>query len=152
TNNLGNFWNIFVKSITRLLLPLSIVVAIILAFNGTPTSFDGKDTITTMQGDTVQVSRGPAAAMIAIKQLGTNGGGYFGANSAHPFENPNYFTNMVELISIVIISMASIFALGFYLNRKKFAWIVFGVMSFFFILFCINNIYFETKGNPEISR
>ncbi|HEX3767390.1 MAG TPA: potassium-transporting ATPase subunit KdpA, partial [Puia sp.] len=71
TNNLGNFWSIFVKSITRLLLPLSIVVAVILAFNGTPTSYAGKDTIITMQGDTVQVSRGPAAAMIAIKQLGT---------------------------------------------------------------------------------
>jgi len=152
TNNLGNFWSIFVKSITRLLLPLSIVVAIILAFNGTPTSFNGKDTITTLQGDTVQVSRGPAAAMIAIKQMGTNGGGYFGANSAHPFENPNYLTNVVELVSIVLISMASIFALGFYINKKKFSWVVFGVMSLFFVLFCINNIYFETKGNPEITR
>jgi K+-transporting ATPase ATPase A chain len=152
TNNLGNFWNIFVKSITRLLLPLSIIVAVILAFNGTPTSYDGKDTITTLQGDTVQVSRGPAAAMIAIKQLGTNGGGYFGANSAHPFENPNYFTNMVELISIVLISMASVFALGFYLNKKRFAYVIFGVMSLFFVLFCINNLYFETKGNPEIGR
>ena len=120
TNNLGNFWSIFVKSITRLLLPLSIVLAIILAFNGTPASFDGKDTIITLQGDTVQVSRGPAAAMIAIKQLGTNGGGYFGANSAHPFENPNYFTNMVEEISIIVcISIAFIFALGFYINKKK---------------------------------
>jgi potassium-transporting ATPase potassium-binding subunit len=152
TNNLGNFWSIFVKSITRLLLPLSIIVAIILAFNGTPTSFDGKDTVITMQGDTVQVSRGPAAAMIAIKQMGTNGGGYFGANSAHPFENPNYLTNMVELISIVLISMASVFALGFYINKRKFSYIIFGVMSFFFVLFCLNNIHFETKGNPEISR
>ncbi len=94
------------------MLPLSIILAIILAFNGVPTGFDGKDTITTLQGDTVQVSRGPAAAMIAIKQIGTNGGGFFGANSAHPFENPSYFTNMMELISIVLISMASIFALG----------------------------------------
>ena len=152
TNNLGNFWSIFVKSITRLLLPLSIILSVILAFNGTPTSFDGKDTIITMQGDTVQVSRGPAAAMIAIKQLGTNGGGYFGANSAHPLENPNYFTNMMELISIVLISMASVFALGFYINKKRFAYVIFGVMSFFFVLFCINNLYFEMKGNPEISR
>jgi len=66
TNNLGNFWNYFVKSITRILLPLSILVAVILAFNGTPTTYDGKDTIITLQGDTVQVSRGPAAGMIAI--------------------------------------------------------------------------------------
>jgi len=152
TNNLGNFWSIFVKSITRLLLPLSIILAVILAFNGTPTSFDGKDTIITLQGDTVQVSRGPAAGMIAIKQMGTNGGGYFGANSAHPFENPNYFTNILELISIVLISMASIFALGFYINKKRFAYVIFGVMSLFFVLFCINNLYFETKGNPEIAR
>ena len=119
TNNLGNFWSIFIKSITRILLPLSIVVAIILAFNGTPTSFEGKDTIITLQGDTQQVSRGPAAGMIAIKQLGTNGGGYFGANSAVPFENPNYLTNMVEAISILIISIALVFALGFYIKRKK---------------------------------
>jgi potassium-transporting ATPase potassium-binding subunit len=152
TNNLGNFWSIFVKSITRLLLPLSFVVAIILAFNGTPTSFDGKDSVITMQGDTVQVSRGPAAAMIAIKQLGTNGGGYFGANSAHPFENPNYLTNVVELVSIVLISMASVFALGFYINKRKFSYIIFGVMTLFFVLFCLNNLHFEMKGNPEISR
>ena len=152
TNNLGNFWSIFVKSITRLLLPLSIILAIILAFNGTPTSFNGKDTIITLQGDTVQVSRGPAAAMIAIKQMGTNGGGYFGANSAHPFENPNYLTNMAELVSIVLISMASIFALGFYLNKKRFAYVIFGVMTLFFVLFCMNNLHFEMKGNPEIGR
>ncbi len=152
TNNLGNFWSIFVKSITRVLLPLSVIVAVILVFSGSPSSFDGKETIITMQGDTVQVSRGPAAGMIAIKQLGTNGGGYFGANSAHPLENPNYFTNMVELISIVLISMASIFALGFYINKKKFAYVIFGVMTFFFVLFCANNIYFETKGNPELDK
>jgi K+-transporting ATPase ATPase A chain len=152
TNSLGNFWSIFVKSITRLLLPLSIVVASILAFNGTPTSFKGKDTIVTLQGDTQQVSRGPAAAMIAIKQLGTNGGGYFGANSAVPFENPNYLTNIVEATSIALVSIALLFAFGYYIKRKKLSYVIFGVMTFFFILFCINNIYFETKGNPEIDR
>ncbi len=152
TNNLGNFWSIFVKSTTRLLLPLSIIVALILAFNGTPASFDGKDSVITLQGDTVQVSRGPAAAMIAIKQIGTNGGGYFGANSAHPFESPNYFTNITEAVSIIVVSIALVFALGFYIKKKKFSWIIFGVMTFFFILFCINNIYFETKGNPQIDH
>jgi len=152
TNNLGNFWDIFVKSTTRILLPLSIVVASILAFNGTPTSFAGKDTITTLQGDTQQVSRGPAAGIIAIKQLGTNGGGYFGANAAVPFENPNYLTNTVEVFSILIISMALIFALGYYIKRKKLSYIIFGVMTVFYLLFCVNNIYFETKGNPELNR
>lgn len=74
TEQVGNFWNIFVKSITRILLPLSIIVAMVLLFNGTPDSLAGKDTIISLQGDTVQVSRGPAAAMIAIKHVGTNGG------------------------------------------------------------------------------
>ena len=152
TQNLGNFWNYFVKSITRILLPLSIVVAIILAFNGTPTSFDGKDTIITLQGDTVQVARGPAAGMIAIKQLGTNGGGWFGVNSSHPLENPNYITNAVETISILLIPIALVFALGFYLNKRKLAKVIFGVMTFLFVIFCAINIYHETKGNPAIDK
>ncbi|MBP6215058.1 MAG: potassium-transporting ATPase subunit A, partial [Chitinophagaceae bacterium] len=147
-----NFWNYFVKSVTRILLPLSIVVAVILAFNGTPTSFDGKDTISTLQGDTVQVSRGPAAGMIAIKQLGTNGGGWFGVNSSHPLENPNYITNAVETISILLIPIALVFALGFYINRKKLAHVIFAVMTFLFVIFCAINIYYETKGNPAIDQ
>jgi K+-transporting ATPase ATPase A chain len=152
TQDLGNFWNYFVKSITRILLPLSIILAVILAFNGTPTSYDGSDTITTLQGETVHVARGPAAGMIAIKQVGTNGGGWFGANSAHPLENPNYFTNAVQTIAILLIPMALIFSLGFYINRKKLAWVIFGVMSFLFVLFCAINIHYETKGNPDIDR
>ncbi|GAO41013.1 potassium-transporting ATPase subunit KdpA [Flavihumibacter petaseus] len=152
TNNLGNFWNYLVLSVTRILLPLSIVVAVILVFNGTPSSFAGKDTITTLQGDTVQVSRGPAAGMIAIKQLGTNGGGWFGVNSAHPLENPNYLTNAVETISILLIPIALIFSLGFYLQRRKLAVMIFGVMSVLFILFTAINTWYETKGNPAIDR
>jgi potassium-transporting ATPase potassium-binding subunit len=152
TENLGNFWVLMVKSTTRILLPLSLVLAIILAFNGTPASYDGKDTITTLQGDSVQVSRGPAAGMIAIKQIGTNGGGWFGANSAHPFENPNYFTNIVETISIILIPIALIFALGFYINRKKLAYVIFGVMTFLCVLFICINVYYETKGNPQIDK
>ncbi len=152
TNNLGNFWVYLVKSTTRILLPISIVVAIILAFNGIPTSYDGKDSIVTLQGDSVQVSRGPAAGMIAIKQVGTNGGGWFGANSAHPLENPNYLTNAVETIVIILIPIAIVFALGFYLDKKKLAWIIFGVMTFFCVIFIAINTYYETKGNPAIDR
>lgn len=152
TDNLGNFWNYLVKSVTRILLPLSIILAVILVFNGTPSSYDGKDTITTLQGDTVQVSRGPAAGMIAIKQLGTNGGGWFGVNSAHPLENPNYITNALETISILLIPIALVFALGFYLNRKKLANVIFGVMTLLFAIFCSINIYYETKGNPAIDK
>jgi len=152
TNNLGNFWNYLVKSTTKILLPLSFIVAVILAFNGTPTSYDGKDTIVTLQGDSVQVSRGPADGMIAIKQMGTNGGGWFGANSAHPFENPNYFTNAVETISILLIPIALVFALGFYINGKRLSYIIFGVMTFLFVIFCAINIYYEVKGNPAIDK
>ena len=152
TDQLGNFYSFFVKSCTRVLLPLSIVVAIVLLFNGTPMTFKGKDQYISMQGDTVNVSRGPAAAMIAIKQLGTNGGGFFGANSAVPFENPNYFTNMMECISIILIPIALVFALGYIIKRKRFAYMVFGVMTIGFLLFVIPSIYNEMHGNPSIAR
>jgi len=150
---LGNFFDLFLKSLTRILLPVSTIIAVILVFNGTPSGFfSGKDTILTLQGDTVQVSRGPAAGMIAIKHLGTNGGGWFGANSAHPLENPNYLTNMVEMIAQVLIPLALIFALGFYLNRKKMAWVIFGVMTVGMISFLVPALIAETSGNPAIAR
>lgn len=152
TNNLGNFWAIFTKAITRVLLPLSLIMALILAFNGTPASYDGKDSIVTLQGDSVQVSRGPAAAFIAIKHLGTNGGGYFGANSTHPLENPNYFTNMAELIAQVIIPVALLFALGFYINRRKLAYVIFGVMTVGVLCLVIPAMHWEMSGNPEIAK
>lgn len=150
-NTLGNFYNYFVKSCTRILLPLSFVVAIVLAFEGTPMTFEGKDTIISLQGDTVAVSRGPAAAFIAIKHIGTNGGGFFGVNSAHPFENPSYLSNMVEMVAQFIIPLAMIFAMGIFIKRKKFAWMVFGVMTVGFLLLVIPNIIMETKGNPAIA-
>src|SRR5882724_2151561 len=152
TEKLGNFYSYFVKSCTRILLPLSIVVAIILAFNGMPMTFKGKDQYVSLQGDTVNVSRGPAAAMIAIKQLGTNGGGFFGANSAQPLENPNYLTNMVENISIILIPIALVFALGYVLKRKRFAWVVFGVMTLGFLIFLVPSIYNGMNGNPAIGH
>lgn len=152
TNNLGNFWSIFIKTITRILLPLSIVIAVLLAFNGTPASYDGKDSVITLQGDTVQVSRGPAAGMIAIKHLGTNGGGWFNANSAHPLENPNYFTNMLEVIPQVLLPIALIFALGFYIKRKKFAYVIFGVMTIGLLCLVIPTVVSEIHGNPEIAK
>lgn len=150
-DKLGNFWQILVKTHTRILLPICLVIAVILVFNGSPSSYAGKDTIQTLQGDTVQVSRGPAAGMIAIKHLGTNGGGWFGANSAHPLENPNYLTNIVEMIAQVLIPIALIFALGYYLKRKKLAWIIFGVMTFGFLLFLFPTMHSEMNGNPAIS-
>jgi potassium-transporting ATPase potassium-binding subunit len=152
TNNLGNFWLLMTKTVTRIFLPLCIIIAVLLAFHGTPTSFDGKDTVITMQGDTVQVSRGPAAAMIAIKHLGTNGGGWFNANSAHPLENPDYFTNMLELVAQTIIPIAMIFALGFYINRKKFAYVTFIVMTLGMLCLLIPTIVSEVRGSPAIAH
>ena len=152
TDKLGNFYAYFVKSCTRVLLPLSIVVALLLLFNGTPMTFKGKDQYISLQGDTVNVSRGPAAAMVAIKQIGTNGGGFFGANSAQPFENPNYFTNMVENVCIVLIPIALVFTLGYMLKRKRLAWMIFGVMTLGFLLFLIPSIHYEMKGNPAIAH
>jgi K+-transporting ATPase ATPase A chain len=152
SEKLGNFYNLLVKSCTRILLPLSIVVATILIFRGTPMTFNGKDTMITIQGDTMHVSTGPVAAMVAIKQLGTNGGGYFGANSAVPLENPDYITNMVEDISIILIAIAMVFALGHFLKRKKLAWMIFGVMTAGFILLVIPTIRYEMNGNPAIAK
>lgn len=147
----GNFYVFFTKSITRLLLPLSLVIATLLAFNGTPTSFDGRASVVTLQGDSVQVARGPAAGMIAIKHLGTNGGGWFGANSAHPLENPNYFTNMLELVVQVLIPIALLFALGQFIRRKKFAWMVYGVMTVGMLCLLVPTVVTELHGNPAIA-
>lgn len=149
---LGNFYNYFIKSCTRILLPIAIIVAIILMFNGMPMTFEGKDKFISLQGDTVQVSRGPVAAFVAIKHLGTNGGGFFGANSAQPFENPNYITNMVEMITQMIIPFAMVFALGFYLRRKKLSWMIFSIMTIGFLMLVIPTIIQETKGNPAIAK
>lgn len=151
SGTIGNFYNYFVLSITRVLLPLSIVVALALAASGTPMTMDGKITLTTLQGVEQSISQGPAAAMIAIKQLGTNGGGFFGVNSAHPLENPSYLSNIIQTVSILLIPMAMVFALGYYLRRRRLAWIIFGVMSLGFLTFVAGTIVAETQGNPAIS-
>ncbi|MDQ7961527.1 potassium-transporting ATPase subunit KdpA [Flavobacterium lindanitolerans] len=152
TETLGNFYNYFIKSCTRILLPISVIVATILLFNGTPMTFEGKQAMTTLQGDSVEVSTGPAAAFTAIKHVGTNGGGFFGTNSAHPFENPNYLTNMVEMIAQMIIPFAMVFALGFYLNRRKLSWMIFGVMTVGFLALTIPTVITEMNGNPAIAQ
>lgn len=151
TEKLGNFYDYFLKSATRILLPLSLVVAVVLAFNGTPMTFEGKDHLVTLQGDSVAVSRGPAAAFVAIKHIGTNGGGFFGANSAHPFENPNYFTNSVQLVAQVIIPLAMVFAAGFWLRRKRFSRMIFGVMTIGFLLLLVPTVVSEMQGSPALA-
>lgn len=151
-DKLGNFYHLMLISCTRILLPASIFVASVLAFNGTPMTLAGKDSMISMQGDTVGVSTGPVAAFVAIKHLGTNGGGFYGANSAHPLENPNYLTNMVEMFSQMIVPLAMIFALGFFLKKKKMAWMIFGVMTVGFLVLCIPTVVWEVQGNPAIAQ
>jgi K+-transporting ATPase ATPase A chain len=152
TSGLGNFYSYFVRSCTRVLFPIAIVVATLLLFNGTPMTYEGKDITTNLQGDTVEVSRGPVAAYVAIKHLGTNGGGFFGVNSAHPFENPNYFTNLVEIVTQMLIPFALIFALGYVIKRKRISYMIFGVMTLGFLLLTIPTIISEVGGNPAISH
>ena len=174
TQTIGNFWRYLVLSTTRVLLPLSLVVGMILIVEGTPMGFDGKMELKTLEGQTQQVSQGPTAAIVPIKQLGTNGGGYFGVNSSHPLENPSYLTNIVECWSILIIPMALAFAFGFYLNygarraqkpsfyldyaepqpvickRRKLGYSIFGVMLFAFLIGVAINVGQEMQGNPRI--
>ncbi len=152
TDKLGNFYSYFTRSATRILLPLSVVLALLLVFNGTPMNFEGRAQYISMQGDTVHVSRGPAAAMIAIKQSGTNGGGYYGTNSANPLENPNYLTNIAENVFIILIPIAMIFALGYVIKRNRLAWTVLGVMTLGFVLLAIPAMYSEMHGNLAISK
>lgn len=152
SETLGNFYSFFVRSCTRVLLPLAFVVATILVINGTPMTFEEKDTITTLEGNEQNVSRGPVAAFVAIKQLGTNGGGFYGPNSANPMENPSYLTNIVENVSIFLIPIAMVFALGFILKRKKLSWTIYSVMTLGFLVLLIPAVISEMNGNPAISN
>lgn len=146
----GNYYAFFVKSVTRVLFPISILIGIILLFSGTPMTFEGKQLMTTLQGETVSVSTGPVAAFVPIKHLGTNGGGFFGTNSAHPFENPTYLTNMLQLVSQTIIPFAMVFALGFFLKKKKLSLMIWGVMTVGFLLLVMPTIVTEIGGNPHV--
>ncbi len=149
---LGNFYRFFVRTCTRILLPIAFIGAVILVFSGTPMTFEGKDTITTLEGEEQHVSRGPAAAFIPIKQLGTNGGGYYGPNSTNPMENPDYLTNILETVYIFLIPIALVFAMGYMLKRKKLALVVYGVMTVGFLCLVVPSIYFEMIGNPAIAE
>ena len=151
TQTIGNFWVYLVKSTTRILMPLSLLVGILLIINGTPMTFKGEQHLTTLEGTEQVISQGPTAAIVPIKQLGTNGGGYFGVNSSHPLENPNAFTNMLECWSILILPMAMVFALGFYLKRRKLAWTIYGVMLFAYLVGITVSVNQEMGGNPQIA-
>lgn len=151
TNRLGNFYSLFVRTCTRILFPLAFIGAIVLLLNGAPMTFEGKDTITTLEGNTQQVSTGPVAAFVAIKQLGTNGGGFYGPNSSNPMENPNYLTNILETVYILLIPIALVFALGFVIKRRKLSLMIFSVMTIGFLSLLVPTVISEMNGNPAIS-
>ena len=148
TKTIGNFWQLLVVSCTRILLPLSLIVGFILILQGTPMGFDGKMKVTTLEGQEQMVSQGPTAAIVPIKQLGTNGG----VNSSHPLENPTFLSNVVECWSILIIPMAMVFAFGFYIKRKKLAYSIFGVMLAAYLVGVFINVSQEMGGNPRIDE
>lgn len=152
TTKLGNFYDYLLRSTTRILLPLSFLMGTIMVFQGMPMTFSGKDKMITLEGKNVEVSTGPVAAFVPIKHVGTNGGGFFGANGAHPLENPTYFTNMVEMFAQFIIPMAMVFAFGHFIRRKKFGYMIFGVMTVGFLLLAVPTVIMEMNGNPAISQ
>jgi K+-transporting ATPase ATPase A chain len=127
--SIGNFWRDLYRSLVFILLPLSIVLALVLVSQGVVQTFDGHTTATTLEGAHQTITRGPAASQIAIKQLGTNGGGFFDSNSAVPFENPNGLTNFVEMLAILLIPVAQVFMFGRTVRAMRQAWAIFAAMA-----------------------
>ena len=134
TIELGNFWVDLYRSVVYILLPLTLVLAVVLLSQGAPQTFSGHATAHTLEGTTQIIARGPVALMLAVKQLGTNGGGFFNSNSATPFENPNGLTNFLELLAILLIPVAQIFMFGRMVLARRHAGVVFASM---FALFAI---------------
>jgi potassium-transporting ATPase potassium-binding subunit len=119
--------------------------------NGMPMTFDGPHTIGSLQGDTIHVAKGPVAAMIPIKELGSNGGGFFGANDAHPFENPNFFTFILHTLLVLLLPMAFVFCIGYCLNARRFSRMLFIVMTAGVLLVSIPIILQEVRGNGALT-
>ena len=132
--DLGNFWVDLYRSMVYILLPLSLVLGLILVSQGVPQTFAGHATATTLEGAAQTIARGPVALMIAIKQLGTNGGGFYNSNSAVPFENPNGLTNFLEVIAILLIPAAQVFMFGKMVLARRHAWMVFAAMFAVFVI------------------
>lgn len=147
---LGNFYVDFVRSCTRILLPLCIIASVLFLVSGVPMTFEASETITTLQGDEVTVATGPVAAFLSIKELGSNGGGFFGPNDAHPFENPNFFSFIIHCVIVFLLPMAFVFMIGSYTQNQKFSRMLFAVMATGFILATLPILFQETGGNPAL--
>jgi K+-transporting ATPase ATPase A chain len=150
TQSLGNFWVDLTRAVVYVLLPMAIVFALFLVSQGVVQTFSRYNDVTTLEGVKQVIPLGPAASQIAIKQIGTNGGGFFGANSAHPFENPTPLSNFLEMLALVLIPAALTYTYGLFIGSKKQGWILFGAML---ILLCVGlgvSLYAEHAYNPAL--
>jgi K+-transporting ATPase ATPase A chain len=148
TNQLGNFWTDLTRSTLYILLPLSILFAVVLVGQGVVQNFKTYDTVQTLQGAQQVIPMGPAASQIAIKQLGTNGGGFFNANSAHPFENPTPFSNLLEMLALLLIPAALTFTYGKMVDSARQGWTIFSAMLILLLVGLSISLYAEYSANP----
>jgi K+-transporting ATPase ATPase A chain len=149
-STLGNFWVDMTRSTIRILLPGAFVIALILVSQGVIQNFHGFTEVTTVEGVTQAIPGGPAASQIAIKQLGTNGGGFFNTNSAHPFENSTPFGNFVETYAIAIIPFALAFTYGRMVGDRRQGRAVFAIMAVIWVVFSLGTMALEGNGNPKL--
>jgi potassium-transporting ATPase potassium-binding subunit len=151
TRTIGNFWVDLTRGIVYILLPLSIGLAVFLVGQGVVQTFSPAVTVTTIEGAPQTIPLGPAASQIAIKQLGTNGGGFYNANSAHPLENPTPLSNFLEMLAILLIPAGLVFAYGRMADASRHAMIIFGVMMVLFMGGLAVSLYGEYSANPVMS-
>lgn len=150
--NAGNFFVDLIRIITRVLLPLSMIVGILLVAQGVPQTLSGTHTVTTIEGKLQDIAMGPVAALESIKHIGTNGGGFFGANSAHPFENPTPVSNLIELLSMMLVPGSLIYTFGLMAKNKKQGLSIFIAMSLLFLIGLPACYYAEKAGNPALAK
>ena len=150
---LGNFYVDLILAITRILLPISIVGTIALVAAGTPETLSGPILVPTLEDPNLRqaIALGPVAHFELIKELGENGGGFFGINSAHPFENPNGFTNLIQILAIISIPTSLIYTYGVIADNRKQAWLVFGMVFIIYVAFIIVTAMGEYQGNPLVN-
>ena len=149
---LGNFYVDFTQAITRILLPLSIVGAIALIICGVPQTLAKTLVVETLEGRIQYIARGPVASWEMIKMLGENGGGFFAANSAHPFENPNGASNLIEIIAMLAIPTSLIYTYGIFANNLKQAWLLYWMVFIIFVVLIGVTATGELQGNPLINN
>ncbi|WP_141500445.1 potassium-transporting ATPase subunit KdpA [Paenibacillus luteus] len=148
---IGNFFEDFVKAHTRIFLPASFVITLVLVALQVPQTLDPTLTVKTLEGAMQQIAIGPVASLESIKHLGTNGGGFFGVNSAHPFENPNPLTNVIQILSMWALPASLPYAFGLFAKNKKQGWVIFTAMMCLFIVFLSFAYTSEKTGNPALS-